>query len=92
MDVTAFPQRKEWAVVHALAVVAREAGSFVKHGECPGLLGKGPMLKSREHNSFFFLLWSLQQQLVSATKVVLLASEYLSSISGKACKLVNFLE
>lgn len=30
--------------------------------------------------------------LVSATKVVLLASEYLSSVSGKACKLLNFLE
>lgn len=30
--------------------------------------------------------------LVSAAKVVLLASEYLSSVSGKACKLINFLE
>lgn len=30
--------------------------------------------------------------LFSATKVVLLASEYLSSVSGKACKLLNFLE
>lgn len=44
MEVTAFPQRTEWAVVHAVAVVAREAGSFVSHGECPlgiqGFLGK----------------------------------------------------
>lgn len=45
MEVTAFPQRTEWAVVRAVAVVAREAGSFVSHGECPlgsiqGFLGK----------------------------------------------------
>lgn len=37
MEVTAFLQRTEWAVVHAVAVVAREAGSFVSRGKC--LLG-----------------------------------------------------
>lgn len=37
MEVTAFLQRTEWAVVHAVAVVAREAESFVSRGKC--LLG-----------------------------------------------------